>query len=273
MALSSVRKAVVAGQFYPGSKDLLEKTLRALILSGPEKIEAIACMLPHAGYMYSGKVAGATLSEVEIKNKVILLGPNHTGYGSPFSIMTQGCWETPLGEVKIDTRLAAELLKNSKFLKDDRRAHDGEHSIEVELPFLQYLNRSLEIIPIAFMSDDLTALKCVGEEIGRLIYDLGLQKEVLIVASSDMTHYEALKDAEDKDRQAISAILELDADKLMNKVKGLGITMCGYAPAIVMISAAKALGAKKGRLVKYQTSGEATQDFESVVGYAGIIIN
>jgi AmmeMemoRadiSam system protein B len=272
MVLSSPRRAVVAGQFYPGSEDSLTKMLQTLIPAGAKKQEAVACMLPHAGYMYSGRVAGETIAEVRIKEKIILLGPNHTGYGSPFSIMTRGSWETPLGKVEIDASLAGELLKNSEYLSDDRNAHEQEHSIEVELPFLQYLKSSFEIVPMAFMSDDIKALKCIGEEIGRLINEKKMQKEVLIVASSDMTHYEPQKETEEKDRQAINAILELDADRLMKKIKELDVTMCGYAPAIVMISAAKALGAKKGRLIKYQTSGETTQDFESVVGYAGIII-
>ncbi|MCX5710811.1 MAG: AmmeMemoRadiSam system protein B, partial [Candidatus Omnitrophica bacterium] len=262
MALSDTRKPVVAGQFYPGTKESLNKALAELINPRALKNDVIACMLPHAGYMYSGKVAGETVSEINIKSKVILLGPNHTGYGNPFSIMTKGSWETPLGAVNIDSRLAAELLKNSKYLKEDKLAHENEHSLEVELPFLQYLKKDFAIVPIAFMSGNLAALKAVGEEIARVIIDNNVRKDVLIVASSDMTHYEPLKEAESKDREAIDAIISLDADRLMAKVKELDISMCGYAPAIVMITSAKLLGAKIGKLVKYQTSGDTTRDFE-----------
>jgi len=273
MALSDTRKPVVAGQFYPGTKESLNEALAKLIDTRSLKNDVIACMLPHAGYMYSGKVAGETVSGINIKNKIILLGPNHTGYGEPFSIMTQGSWETPLGVVNIDSELAVALLNNSKYLKEDRLAHESEHSLEVELPFLQYLKKNFAFVPITFMSGNLAALKAVGEEIGRLIIAKGIQKDILIVASSDMTHYETQEEAERKDREAIDAVISLDADGLMAKVKGLDISMCGYAPVIAMVTAAKVLGAKKGTLVKYQTSGDATRDFKSVVGYAGITIN
>jgi AmmeMemoRadiSam system protein B len=266
------RKAVVAGQFYPGAKEELDKELKTLIPVRAKK-EAIACMLPHAGYMYSGRVAGETVAQTVIKDRAIILGPNHTGYGKPFSIMTRGFWETPLGPVEIDEPLACGLLKNSKYLQDDRLAHEEEHSIEVELPFLQYFRNNLRIVPVAFMSADLKALKAAGEEIGVYLSCAGIKEDVLIVASSDMTHYEPLKDAERKDMKAINAILALDADGLMDSVRKMEISMCGFAPVIAMISAAKVLGAKKGRLVKYMTSGETTRDFQSVVGYAGIIIN
>lgn len=273
MVLSKVRKPVVAGQFYPSSAEQLKEQIELFIDKKAARKDAIACMLPHAGYIYSGQVVGSTLSEINIKDKVILLGPNHTGFGAQFSIMTEGVWQTPLGEVKIDSALAKEILKNSKYLKDDAAAHASEHSLEVELPFLQYLKADFQIVPIAILSDEVEALKNVGSEIAQVIQRLEIKESIMIAASSDMTHYEPKKNAQRKDSEAITAILELNEDKLVQKIADLNISMCGYAPVIVMITLAKALGAKSGRLVKYQTSGDITGDTDSVVGYAGIVID
>lgn len=265
-----VRKPAVAGQFYPDTAQALRKEIGSLALKQVKKIDAIACMLPHAGYMYSGKVAAQTVSAVNIKEKIVLLGPNHTGYGAPYSIMVEGVWQTPLGQVKIDPVLAKKILAGSKYLEADEQAHLYEHSLEVELPFLQYFNSSFEMVPIAFLSDDFPALQAVGREVAATLLDI--KDKVMIVASSDMTHYESQPEAFRKDHEAIKAILELDEEKLFQRVKSLKISMCGYAPTVAMISAAKALGAKNAKLIKYQTSGDVTQDMESVVGYAGIII-
>ena len=272
MTGSKVRKSAVAGQFYPGTAQELKKEIESLVDKNAEKQDCLACLLPHAGYMYSGRVAAETVSHINIKEKVILLGPNHTGYGTPFSIMTEGTWLTPLGEVKIENGLAKNLLSCSRYLKDDALAHTYEHSLEVELPFLQYFKSDFQIVPIAFMTDDLQALKDVGKEIASVIGVPEIKKSVMIVASSDMTHYEPQEEAIRKDNEAIKAILELDEDKLMERIRSLGISMCGYAPAIVMIAAAKALGAKSAKLIKYQTSADVTGDRDSVVGYAGIIL-
>jgi len=267
-----VRKPVVAGQFYPSSVQGLKNQIEAFVDKKTAKRDIIACMLPHAGYAYSGRVAVETVSCIDIKDKVVLLGPNHTGYGAEFSIMTEGIWETPLGQVKIDSGLSQQILGRSEFLKDDALSHASEHSLEVELPILQYFKNSFEIVPIAFLSDDVAALKKIGSDIALTIKENGLQDSTMIVASSDMTHYEPQADAEKKDFEAIKAILDLDEDKLMEKIMRLNISMCGYAPVIAMLSAAKILGAKKSELIKYQTSGDVTGDKSSVVGYAGIII-
>jgi AmmeMemoRadiSam system protein B len=250
----------------------LLKEIESLLDKKAIKQDCLACMLPHAGYMYSGKVAAETVSHINVRKKAILLGPNHTGYGTPFSIMTEGAWQTPLGDALIDSALAKMILSRSKYLKEDAMAHMYEHSLEVELPFLQYFRNEIEIVPIAFLSEDLSALKQVGKEIATAISVSGSKDSVMLVASSDMTHYEPQEEASRKDSEAIRAITELDEDKLFSRVRDLGISMCGYAPAIVMISAAKELGAKTAKLVKYQTSGDVTQDRVSVVGYAGIIV-
>jgi MEMO1 family protein len=269
MELSKIRKPCVAGQFYPLSKSSLKIEIDALVDKKAEKKNVIACILPHAGYMYSGKVAAETVSQVNIKDTVILLGPNHTGNGAEFSIMTEGTWQTPLGEIKIDSDLAASLLKNSKNLEDDLLAHLNEHSLEVELPLLQYFRPDFKIVPIAFSSDNIKKLKETGASIAQVLKN---NSQVLMVASTDMTHYESQESAKKKDNEAINAILELDEDSLIEKIQRFNITMCGFAPVIVLIVAAKLLGAKHATLVKYQTSGDITGDKESVVGYAGIIL-
>jgi AmmeMemoRadiSam system protein B len=279
MKKTNIRLPSVAGQFYSASKQGLNKQIQALLNSGAVAKEkaagsasVIACMLPHAGYMYSGAVAAQTVSCLNIKDKIILLGPNHTGYGAPFSIMAEGTWLTPLGEVNIDAILAKKILSHSKYLKEDSLAHLYEHSLEVELPLLQYFRPDFEITPIVIQANDLTALKEIGKDIASGVKESNLQNSALIVASSDMTHYEPQEEAERKDKEAIGAILALDEDRLWEKVKKLGISMCGYAPAIVMIVAAKLLGATKANLVKYETSGDVTGDKTSVVGYAGILV-
>ena len=265
-----VRKPAVAGQFYPRPRQALEKQIAGLVEEKTEKIDAIACILPHAGYIYSGRVAGQTVSSIKIKDSIILLGPNHTGYGRNYSIMTEGSWETPLGQIRVDSPLAKEILAGSELLKEDPLAHVYEHSLEVELPFLQYFKPDFKIVPITFMSDNIEELKQIGTAVA---HSLENRKEnSLIVASSDMTHYESQTEAEFKDKEAIDAILQLDTDTLIKKIRDLNISMCGWAPVVVMLQAAKLLGAKNATLVKYETSGAATGDTESVVGYAGVII-
>jgi len=265
---------VVAGQFYPACADALKKQIASFLdqVSPINKIDAIGCMLPHAGYMYSGRVAAAALSAINIKDKIVLLGPNHTGTGAQFSIMPQGVWQTPLGQVQVDNNLAQEILGNSRYLQQDTLAHACEHSLEVELPLLQYFRPDFQIVPIAFLSDELDALKAIGREIAQGIKKAGLEKQTLIIASSDMTHYEPQAQAQRKDKEAIAAICGLDEDKLMQKVRDIDISMCGYAPTTVMLCAARLLGARQGTLIKYQTSGDVTGDYDAVVGYAGVVI-
>lgn len=272
MEQSKIRKPAVAGQFYPSSSQELKNKIETLIDKKAEKSDVIACMLPHAGYMYSGAVAAQTVSRINIKNKIILLGPNHTGYGRAFSIMTDGIWQTPLGEIKIDSNLAKSILSRSRYLEEDSLAHIYEHSLEVELPFLQYFKPDFEIVPIIVLSEEINILRDIGKDISYAIKDLNIRDSAMIVASSDMTHYEPQSQAAKKDKQAIQAILDLNEYELMEKVQQLSISMCGYAPVVVMLSAAKLLGAQKSSLVKYQTSGDVTGEKDSVVGYAGIII-
>ncbi|MDD5668877.1 MAG: AmmeMemoRadiSam system protein B [Candidatus Omnitrophica bacterium] len=267
-----IRKPAVAGQFYHSSPERLKKEIGGFIDPGARKTDAKGCVMPHAGYMYSGKVAAEVVSSLTVRDKIILLGPNHTGYGCMLSMMSSGRWETPLGEVPIDESLAKSLLSFVPSLEEDVLAHQYEHSLEVELPLFQYFRKDFTIVPIAVMTEDVEILKRTGDEIAGCVGDLRLTDSVLIVASSDMTHYESQKQASHKDKEAIEAILNLDEDALIQKVRGLGITMCGFAPVVIMLRAVKKLGARSATLIKYQTSGDVTGDMSSVVGYAGIVI-
>lgn len=272
MGALRVRKPVYAGQFYPSSAASIRRTIGTFVGKDTDKLEAVACLVPHAGYIYSGQVAAETLSGINIRERIILLGPNHTGSGAPFSIMARGRWQTPLGEVEIDSGLADKILSRSRHLQDDYLAHAEEHSLEVVLPLLQYFKSGFKIVPITVASDDISALKDVGEEIALAIKELGAEAQTLIVTSSDLTHYETQAQAEAKDRKAIEAILDLNEDKLIESIRQFKITMCGRAPAIIMLKAAKLLNARSARLIKYRTSAEATGDKTSVVGYAGITV-
>lgn len=272
MSESNVRKPAVAGQFYSSASERLRNDIAQLIDRHADPKEVIACIMPHAGYMYSGSVAAVTISNVKIKNKIIILGPNHTGYGKPFGIMTEGIWEEPLGDVEIDANLAQEILRHSKYLEEDAISHIYEHSLEVQLPFFQYFSTDFKIVPITVSIDDLEVYKKIGKGIAQAIKKLKLEGSLLIVASTDMTHYEPQDSAEKKDKQAIQSILQLDEEQLVKNVYKSRISMCGYGPTAIALVAAKELGAKNAQLIKYQTSGDTSGDYSSVVGYAGIII-
>jgi len=265
-----IRNPVVAGQFYPGTSSQLRAMIEALVDKKSVKEEVIGLVSPHAGYIYSGPVAGATISRIKFKDTFIIMGPNHTGLGKPCSIMTEGTWATPLGEVEIDSELGKKILTISSHLEEDQIAHLHEHSIEVQLPFLQYFKSDIKIVPIVLAYSTSANYKEIGREIAQAVRKLN--KEVVIIASSDMTHYEPHETAQKKDNQAIEAILDLNEDELLRRVEDLNISMCGYAPVISLISAAKELGATGAELVRYQTSGDTSGDYSSVVGYAGILI-
>ena len=264
------RQPVVAGQFYPASASQLRTMIEKMVDEKAEREDVIGLVSPHAGYVYSGPVAGAVISRVKFKDTFIILGPNHTGRGEPLSIMTEGKWQTPLGDVEIDTELAQHLLSITRHLQKDEAAQQFEHSIEVQLPFLQYFKPDIKIVPITLSFASLDAYKEIGEEIARAIIDTG--REAVLMASSDMTHYEPHDTAAKKDRRAINAILHLDEDELFRQVEEHHITMCGVAPVASLIVAAREMGATSAELVRYQTSGDTSGDYSAVVGYAGIII-
>jgi len=274
---SALRTPAVAGRFYPGRADELLRDVREY--SFPAKasggrIAAIGCVAPHAGYIYSGRVAGAVYSRLEIPRHAVILCPNHTGKGHALAVMTSATWQTPLGEVPADAELGAHLLQGFPALVEDSAAHRGEHAIEVQLPFLQARQPKLNIVPIAIGTSNFDVLRGLGEALAEAIAAREKPDEgkVLIVASSDMNHYESDAITRVKDRKAIERVLALDARGLWQVVMSEDISMCGFGPAIVMLTAAKLLGAASATLVKYATSGEVSGDYESVVGYAGIIV-
>ena len=269
-----IRNPVVSGQFYPESPSQLKTMIGRMVDKKVVKEEVIGLISPHAGYIYSGAVAGAVISRIKFKDTFIIMGPNHTGRGKPLSIMTEGVWETPLGRVEIDSELGKQILATSSHLEEDHVAHQYEHSIEVQLPFLQYFKKDIRLVPIILAYASGAAYKEIGKELAKTIKDLS--KEVVIIASSDMTHYEPQESAQRKDNKAIEAILDLNEEELLKRVDELNISMCGYASVVSLISAARELGTTGAELVKYQTSGNATADYASVVGgsiTAGLIFN
>lgn len=269
-----VRNPAVAGQFYSLSGEALSKEVRDLLKASPGKREdPIGILSPHAGYIYSGPVAGATFASIIPKSTYVIMGPNHTGLGSQFSVSAADTWKTPLGEAKVDKRLAQVLMKNCPEITVDELSHLHEHSIEVQLPFLQAIQKEFTFLPIVISSGSAAVYKKIGEAIAGSVKELKMEKDTAIIASSDMTHYESHESAGEKDARAIDAVLKLDGELLMERIREFDISMCGYGPATIMIAAAKALGAKGARLVRYQTSADASGDYSSVVGYAGIVIS
>jgi AmmeMemoRadiSam system protein B len=270
---SALRTPAVAGRFYPGRADELLRDVREYaspVETSAGRISAIGCVAPHAGYIYSGRVAGAVYSRLEIPEHCVILCPNHTGKGHPLSVMASTTWQTPLGEVAADTELGTRVLRCFPALVEDSAAHRGEHAIEVQLPFLQARQPGLNIVPIAVGTSNFDVLRGLGEALAKGIAER--EEKVLIVASSDMNHYESDVVTRVKDRKAIERVLAMDARGLWQVVMNEDISMCGFGPTIVMLTAAKLLGATSATLVKYATSGEASGDYESVVGYAGIIV-
>lgn len=273
--MAQIRQPAVAGRFYPLFPEDLRKQIE--LFSEKDKSlkrqkEASGCLLPHAGYEYSGAVAHAVISGVKLKDNLIIIGPNHTGMGEPFSIMAEGAWQMPFGRIAINTALAKKLLSGSSLLKADSLAHQFEHSIEVELALLQYFKEDFTFVPIVIAGNDFESYRRLGAEIAAVIKEMRLEKDTLVIASSDMTHYEEASAARKKDNLAIEAMLALDESQLWSRIRKYDISMCGYGPAIAMLSYAKSVGAKSAELVSYQNSGQATGDYSSVVGYAGIIV-
>ncbi len=267
-----VRRPAVAGMFYPENPDVLAKTIDDL-WPGPDlpRTPAKAVVSPHAGYIYSGRVAAKTIARVEVPDRVIILGPNHRGLGAPAAVMARGSWLMPDGEVEIDEVLADSLLAKSEVLTDDHLAHAQEHSLEVQVPFLRRANPDFKLVPICLARSDLEACRDIGRAMAQAIDEA--EGPVLILASTDMTHYEPQETARLKDTAAIERIIDLDPEGLYNTVTSQGITMCGVIPTVCALYAAQALGAVGGELVQYTTSGEMTKDFSQVVGYAGLIID
>jgi AmmeMemoRadiSam system protein B len=263
-----IREPAVAGYFYPGEKKPLERQLSEF-LPEREKRRAIGILVPHAGYIYSGPVAGEVFASVDLPQRYMILCPNHTGLGSDFDLYPEGEWETPLGRARIDTALGEELLKRFPSAVKDGRAHVREHSLEVQLPFLQYLKKDIAFLALCVRHPGFDKLEDLGHAMAAVVRDV--DPGILIVASSDMTHYESGDVAGRQDRLAIEQMEKVNARGLYDTIRKYDISMCGYLPATAMLAAASDLGAAEGKLVKYANSGDVTGDYDQVVGYAGMM--
>jgi len=276
-----IRHPSQAGAFYAGTAQSLKAQIEGCFThrfgpgklptvteDGPRNVVGLIC--PHAGYMYSGPVAAHAYYNLATDGKpevVVIFGPNHTGRGSALALMNEGVWRTPLGDVKIDTLTAKQIVDESRIVDIDDSAHTFEHSIEVQLPFLQYLYGStFKFVPICFLMQDLES----SREVGRAVAKALSGKNSLIIASTDMTHYEPHEQAQRKDKMAIDAVAKMDEELYYSTVESQNISTCGYGPTVAVITAAKLLGAKRAQLLCYKTSGDVISDFSSVVGYASM---
>ncbi len=274
---TAVRQPAVAGRFYPANAQRLRAevetytTAPASASAEPQvRIRAFGCVVPHAGYIYSGHVAGAVYRRLELPERFVILCPNHTGMGEPQAVMSEGAWHTPLGDASIDEKLAGQLKVKLPLLSEDQAAHRYEHALEVQLPFLQVLAPGFQFVPITVGTSNFDVLTALGTVIGSAAAEAG--QPVLVIASSDMNHYESDSVTRVKDRRAIDQLLALDPRGLYDIVHKADISMCGYGPAVVMLTAARKLGATKAELIRYATSGDVSGDRDMVVGYAGVAV-
>ncbi|NMJ87088.1 MAG: AmmeMemoRadiSam system protein B [Thaumarchaeota archaeon] len=273
-----VRKPAVSGLFYPTSKDDLLQVIENCFMHsyGPQKKppvdsdkNIIGMICPHAGYTYSGPVAAHSYyasSSLDV-DLIVMIGPNHYGIGSGIATMKEGSWETPLGLISIDTNSAENVVRISGIVDYDNNAHSVDHCLEVQLPMLQYIYEKFKILPIIMWMQD----KETATDVGKAIAEIIKNRNALLIASSDFTHYEPNEEARKKDNELIKAILEIDVNKYYTVLKRLQISACGYGAIASVMIAAKILGAKKGELLKYATSGDITGIKDSVVGYGSII--
>lgn len=266
----AAREAVVAGQFYSGDPDELRRTIGSFIRKPESILEAKAVVVPHAGYLYSGSVAGEVFSAVLLPHRIILLGPNHSGRGAPLALSPADAWHMPLGTVWIDEEMNRSLMAECPELQEDASAHLREHSLEVQIPFIQVLQPDFRFSAICVRTIDYALLEALGHAMARAIRSL--QESVLLVASSDMTHYETAEDATRQDQFAIDRVLAVDPKGLYAIVVEKDISMCGFAPTVAVLVACGDLGASAGRLIRYTNSGAASGDYDQVVAYAGIAI-
>lgn len=278
-----IRRPSQAGTFYEGGAESLKAQIESCFLHkvGPGKIpkvlkarlkKVIGLVCPHAGYMFSGPVAAHAYYQLGLDGKpdvVIIFGPNHTGYGSALAVMNQGFWRTPLGDVEVDGTIANRIIHESEIVDIDESAHRLEHSIEVQLPFLQYLYGSeIKIVPICFLMQDFLSARDVGRAVAKVLTG----ENAVIIASSDMTHYEPQERAVKKDRLALEALEAMDETKFHSIVESYNISVCGYGPITALITAAKILKAEEAKLLCYKTSGDMIGEYSTVVGYAAVCL-
>ncbi len=265
------RLPAVADRFYPGSPSSLTKEVQNLIGTIPEyKTKAMAIVSPHAGYIYSGGVAAETIKQIAVPETVIILGPNHHGRGAAIALSTT-TWQMPMGDVPIDHAVGDMILRKSSLVSKDESAHQLEHSLEVQVPFLQAMQKNLNIVPLVISHISFSDCEEFARSLAESIKESG--KDILIVASSDMTHYEPRRVAVQKDSMALDKLLGLDPAGLYRIIVDQKITMCGFIPATIAVLASLQCGAKQAKLIRYTDSGEVSGDTEQVVGYAGVIIS
>ena len=268
--LEQARMPAVAGAFYPAHPEQLKTAVERFLVRTVEPRKVMALLAPHAGYIYSGQTAGKVYAASELPKRLIILCPNHTGRGAQVSCVSSGTWKTPLGLAKVDSGLAGALMKEVPACKDDPSAHEREHAIEVQLPFLQVYLGDFTFLPIAVGVHDIRALIELGRGMANVMKSCG--EECAIIVSTDMNHYEDSATNRRKDDLALERVLALDADGLHRVCMAESISMCGFAPSAAAIAAAKALGANRARLVDYTHSGMVTGDDSDVVSYAGVQI-
>jgi len=268
--MSEMRTPAVAGRFYPGDERILKAQVEQFLGPGGDAAPALGLMAPHAGYVYSGAVAGETYAQVTVPDRAIVLAPNHTGRGVRGSMWPGGAWRLPVGTVAVDEELREKLLRATPLLEPDRRAHEHEHSLEVQLPFLLARNPAVRLTAITLAGLGRDECLTLGRAIASVVKDLGA--DVLICASSDMSHYIPAREAAARDRLALDRMVALDAAGLFEVVEREDISMCGFIPATVMLAATVALGAKQAAVVRYANSGDVSGDFDAVVGYAGVVV-
>ena len=267
----TIRAPAFAGMFYEGQRERLREQVGTCLPSGVIPRPAFGAIVPHAGYVYSGPVAGAVYARLAIPKAAIILCPNHTGLGAPASLDPSEAWRTPLGDVPIERRLAQRLLELAPSLREDRAAHAREHSLEVQLPFLQTLRADVQIVPVCVGAHDLELCHELGEALAKICSEE--EEPPLLLASSDMNHYEPRDIGRGKDDRALAHITALDPEGLFTTVLSEGISMCGFLPATALLFAAREAGAGKARVVARRDSGDETGDASSVVGYAGVILD
>lgn len=265
-----LREPAVAGQFYSNDPAELRQTLSAFCPGKVTKSVVTGLMVPHAGYIYSGAIAGQVYDRAVMPDRVILLGPNHHGTGHAGAVYTSGRWRTPLGLIEIDASLAAALLAATPCLKSDTTAHRFEHSLEVQVPFIQYLNPNASLVPICLGYQPLEALLEIAEAIARVVR--ATPEPILLIASTDMTHFESAENAAKKDHLALEYVKALDAEGLFRTVVEQRISMCGFIPTVVLLKVSELLGATQSEIILYGNSGDVTRDFSNVVAYAGALV-
>ncbi|HUT53907.1 MAG TPA: AmmeMemoRadiSam system protein B [bacterium] len=264
------RRPAVAGQFYPGSAREIEAQIARLVDEGAAREKVIGALAPHAGWMYSGRAAGLLYSRIEIPETVVVMCPNHRGLGADAAVMAEGSWELPTGEVQLDGALARAIMARCGFLRDDARAHQNEHSLEVQVPLLQHFRPDFKLTPISLSRVSLEECEELGRAIADAVEEQG--RETLVVASSDMTHFESAPAAKKKDGLALERLTALDPAGLYNTVMKNRISMCGVIPATIMLYYALARGASMAEVIDYRNSGDVTGDYSDVVAYAAAIV-